>query len=322
MVEFRNLPIFRTGLTLGVLALTTFTGCQTPERKTAMDRMNALEAENSSLRAKSAANSAEAQMAAAQQTQQNLAMIEALSKKIDELNARIAQGATATPATNPATPSTAQAELEKTKAEMQAKMVKMQEDVAKAQATADAAKAAADAQKGGPKDPHKDGSLKGKKLPLAKFIDSNGKLVNLSDYTGQKPVVLVVMMGFYSQGICIYCTQQTADLARNIEQFKQQGAEVLIVYPGGEDHINAFVKTVKEQEKSTDPRFALPFKVLLDVNQDAVKAMNISGDLAHPTSFVLDKDGVVQYQYTGRTPFDRPKFTVLLEELKKLGSGK
>ena len=321
MAWFVNRTLHQTGLVLSALTLPALIGCQTPERQTVMDRMNHLEAENSSLRAKSASNSAEAQMAVAQQQQANLAMIEALNKKIDELNARIAQGGTATPATAPST-AQAQAELEKTKAELNERMAKMQEDVARAQVTADTAKAAAEAQKGGVKDPHKDGSFKGKKLPLAKFIDSSGKLVDVSEFTGKKPVVFIVMMGFYSQGICIYCTKQTADLARNIEQFKSLGAEVMIVYPGGEDHINAFVKTVRDMEKSSDPRFALPFKVLLDVNQDAVKAMNISGDLAHPTTFVLDKDGVVQYQYTGRTPFDRPDYKVVLEEVKKLGATK
>src|SRR5262249_27003065 len=160
---------------------------------------------------------------------------------------------------------------------------------------------------------------KGKKLPLSKFIDSSGKANNLADYAGKKVVVLSIMIGFYSQGVCVYCTRQTADLARVTPELRNLGAEVMVVYPGGGDHIDTCVRAVRDYEKSDDPRFHLPFKVLLDVNQDAVKALNISGDLAHPTTFVLDKEGIVRYQYTGRTISDRPAAKDVVDEVKKLG---
>jgi peroxiredoxin len=130
--------------------------------------------------------------------------------------------------------------------------------------------------------------------------------------------VLTVMKGFYSQGICVYCTRQTSDLAKTTGDIRNLDAEVFVCYPGREEHINAFVRSVRDYEKSDDPRFQLPFKVLLDVDQNAVRALNIAGDLAHPTTFIIDKQGVIQYQYTGRTVSDRPAAKDILEEVKKL----
>src|SRR5438445_131940 len=78
----------------------------------------------------------------------------------------------------------------------------------------EAADAAAKAAAAGPKETQAGRDWKGKKLPLTKFLDSSNTLNNLADYVGKKTVVLCVMKGFYSQGVCVYCTRQTADLAR------------------------------------------------------------------------------------------------------------
>lgn len=196
----------------------------------------------------------------------------------------------------------------------------MEEQLAKAQAQAEAAKLAVLATDKAAKQ-SADPVLKEKSFPITQFVDSTGKLVDLAKYKG-KPLVLSVMKGFYSQGICVYCTRQTADLADNIKSFQDLGCEVLVIYPGRDEHINTFIRSVRDHEKSDDPRYQLPFKVLLDVNLDAVRALNISGDLAHPTSFVLDAEGVVRYQYVGRTMSDRPSVKELIEQARKAGARK
>jgi len=330
--------VFVQALRIGPVAAALFllAGCETPERRSVLDRMDKLQAENSALKASSQTSSTQAQLDAARQRQQDMKVIEALNARIEELSNEIeklklrqgglpAGGETPAPATQPAEAKPdpkVQAELERVKAEAQAQLKKMEEDLAKAQAQAEAAKLAAQAVDQRAKDGGKqEADWKGRKLPVAKFVDAGGKLVDLAGFVGQKTVVLVFMKGFYSQGICVYCTRQTAELAQNAKNFTAAGAEILVVYPGGEDHINAFVKSVREYEKSDDPRFQLPFKVLLDVNQDVVRALKIDGDLAHPTSFILDKDGTVRYQYVGRSLSDRPKAAALLEEAKKLGGG-
>ncbi|HYG74784.1 MAG TPA: redoxin domain-containing protein [Planctomycetota bacterium] len=320
---------------IGTAALLSLCGCQTPERRAVLQRMDRLQIDNSALKARAEAEVAQAKMDSMRQRQQDLLMVEQMNRRFDELNKKIeaiqSQPRSQAPAqpSQPAQPAPVeaskpdpaiQAELERVRAEAQAEMKRMEEELAKAQAKAEAAKLAAQSAEKSPQDAKKDLNLKGRKLPLTKFIDSSGKLVDLGQYIGKNIVVLTVMKGFYSQGICVYCTRQTADFARNQQAFKDAGVEVLVVYPGLEEHINAFVRSVRDYEKSSDPRFQLPFKVLLDVNQDAVRAFNIAGDLAHPTTFIIDKSGTVVYQYVGRTMSDRPTSADILQEVRKLGN--
>ena len=312
--------------------LIVLAGCETPERHSALERMDRMQAENSAIKARAESESAQARVEIVRQRSEDLRIVETLTGRIDALSAKIdtlqsqphAEGPKTEPAKppEPAISAEDKAEIEKTKAEMRKQLQQSEEMLAKAQARIEAAEAAAKAAAAGPKETQAGHDWKGKKLPLSKFIDSSGKPNNLADYIGKKTVVLCIMKGFYSQGVCVYCTRQTADLARAMPDFNKLNAEVLVVYPGGEDHISTFVKTVRDYEKSEDPRFHLPFKVLLDADQDVVKALGISGDLAHPTTFVIGKDGVVQYQYSGRTISDRPAAKDILDEVQKLEGGK
>jgi len=302
-------------------------GCVTPERQSALERMNRLQAENSAIKAKAESEAAQSRMEMVRQRGDDMKVIETLTKRIDDLSAKIDTLKTQPRAEDtkppakvepPAEDPAMKAEIEKNKAEMKLQREQAEEALAKAQARVEAAEAATKAIENAPKETTTEQTLKGKKLPLSKFIDSSGKLTNISDYIGKKIVVLTIMKGFYSQGICVYCTRQTSDLAKFTPDLRNLDAEVFVCYPGREEHINAFVRSVKDYEKSDDPRFQLPFKVLLDVDQNAVRSMNIAGDLAHPTTFIIDKEGVVQYQYTGRTISDRPTAKDIVEEVKKL----
>jgi peroxiredoxin len=337
---FRILPAAVLGLWIG--------GCQTPERKAVRQRLDRIMAENSEVKAHTESQLAQQQIESARQRQDDLKLLESvnaqmlkLNQQMDEMRqqleraeAKRAQSPAAVPAPapevapkdpekkEPPTPAETAAkneELERARAEAKARIAKMEEQLAKAQAQAESAKLAVLATEKSDAQAKADAELKTKAFPITQFVDASGGLVDLSAYKG-KPVVLSVMKGFYSQGVCVYCTRQTSDLADNINAFKELGCEVLVVYPGREEHINTFVRSVREHEKSDDPRFKLPFKVLLDVNLDAVRALNIVGDLAHPTTFVLDADGIVRYQYVGRSMSDRPSVKEVLEQVRKVGA--
>jgi thioredoxin-dependent peroxiredoxin len=312
---------------LPLLVIFILTGCETPERRNVGRRLDKLQLENSGLRAKAATEVADVKLAAVRQRQEDLKLIESMNARFDELAKKIDELKSAAPAPK-VTPDAPQKkpepasdnDLQRARQEMEAKLKEAQATVEKAQAQAETSKLAAvtteNIAAGKKPEP-----IKGKKLPLAKYIDSTGELVDINQYIGKKIVVLAIMRGFASDGICIYCTKQTSELAKNIKEINDLGAEVLVVYPGREEQIEAFVKSIREYEKSTDPRFKLPFKVLLDVNQDVVRVMNIIGDLALPTVFIVDKEGVVRYQHVGRTISDRPPVKTLLDEIKKLGGG-
>jgi hypothetical protein len=50
----------------------------------------------------------------------------------------------------------------------------------------------------------------------------------------------------------------------------------------------------------------------------AVQRFGIEGDLAKPTSLVIDRAGIVQFSYIGKRPDDRPSARALLDELDRL----
>ncbi len=163
-----------------------------------------------------------------------------------------------------------------------------------------------------------DSAWLGKTLPVTRFLDSSGGLADLAEYQDKKNIVLLVMKGFWSQGICVYCTRQASDLSKRIDEIRKLDGEVLMIYPGSQEHINAFVKTVRQYEKSASAEYALPFKILMDVSADAVRALNVTGDLAQPTTMILDKKGIVRYQMTGKVTSDRPSVDTIIAELQKL----
>ncbi|MBA2480340.1 MAG: redoxin family protein [Planctomycetes bacterium] len=153
--------------------------------------------------------------------------------------------------------------------------------------------------------------LLGKTLPQTRFLSSDGEVIDLESYVGQKPVVLVVLRGFAGQ-VCIYCAAQTAALANRIDDIRKLGAEVVVVYPGPAESVPTFLQAVRTLR--TDPP---PVTVALDVSLLLVRALDIEDNLARPTSVVIDRSGKVRYVYVGKTIADRPSVDDLLHEVAK-----
>lgn len=301
--------------------LVLLAGCETPERRAVRQRLDVLQAQNSALQAQSQSASAQSQQSAMAQSKANLETIELLNKRVELLAQQVAAGAQAKP--NPETEQSIkdlQEQIRKSREQQAAAEAQHKGELARMEVRLQNAEAAAKAATLSPKEAKDQSDWQGRALALARFVDSDGKVVDLTAYKGQKQVLLVVMKGFYSQGICVYCSSQASQLKDKTEAIRALGTEVFVVYPGREEHIPAFVRSIKELEKSQDPRFALPFKVLLDLNQDVVRALHIDGDLAHPTTFILDRDGVVRYQYTGRTLSDRPKIDSVIAKIREVAA--
>jgi antitoxin component YwqK of YwqJK toxin-antitoxin module/peroxiredoxin len=153
--------------------------------------------------------------------------------------------------------------------------------------------------------------LVGKPLPQTRFLASDGSILDLSSYVGNKPVVVVVLRGFAGQ-VCLYCASQTAALSNRIDEFHKAGAEVVILYPGAAESVPTFIKAVQSLRK--DPP---PLSIGLDVSLLLVRALGVEDNLSRPSSLILDKQGVVRYAYVGRSIVDRPSADDLLKEVTK-----
>jgi peroxiredoxin len=149
-------------------------------------------------------------------------------------------------------------------------------------------------------------------VPL-KFIDSTGKPQDLSTFHGKKPIVCVYMRGFSGAGLCPYCTAQTASFIKNYAEFTKRGAELLVVFPGSSDKVSDYVAAAQNQAD----KIMMPFPVLLDADFKAVDQLGIRGDLAKPSTYILNKDGDVVFAYVGSTLTDRPSLKSIFSQLDR-----
>ena len=145
-----------------------------------------------------------------------------------------------------------------------------------------------------------------------KFMDRNGKEVNLREFQGKKNVVLVVTRGF-AKFFCPFCSAQTSRLVRNHDEFEKRNAKVIVVFPGDTSKVGEFSEIVGEQSGKSPAE--LPLAIVMDEKLAAVNQLSIQGDLAKPSTFILDVDGNVRFAYVGRSASDRPSLKAMFSKL-------
>ncbi len=153
----------------------------------------------------------------------------------------------------------------------------------------------------------------GQPAPDFELAEARGGKVRLSDVTREKPAVLV----FYRGGWCPICNKQLATLSQDYEKFRQHGAEVLAI-------------SNEEVEKGADllKKIGPPFKLLHDPTSKVIRAygalvrqrdplgvMHRKHDYAHPSVFIVDREGVVRWTYIGRDYKDRPANDLIVSAL-------
>jgi peroxiredoxin len=148
------------------------------------------------------------------------------------------------------------------------------------------------------------------------FRDREGNTVTLADYHKKSNLVLVVMRG-YPNEVCQYCAAQTSRLIRQHSEFARRDAEVLMVFPGPTENLLKFI-AAGEARAGGD---AMPFRLVLDPEFNAVDKLGIRGSLAKPSTYILDKSGRVRFAYVGAYTSDRPSLKCLLEQLDAIQSG-
>lgn len=155
----------------------------------------------------------------------------------------------------------------------------------------------------------------------AELTAPDGRIARVSDYRG-RPVILVFNRGF-AGFVCPYCTTYTAQLATRYDEIRAAGAELLLVYPTRETdeaRVLEFTDAVNEL-LAEEGEGALPFPVFLDRGLAATVRFNITGDITKPSTFILDRDGIVRYAHVGDQPDDRPSVERVLKELQAVAGG-
>ena len=92
-------------------------------------------------------------------------------------------------------------------------------------------------------------------------------------------------------------------MAHDYQSFRDAGIILLMV---SVDSLRR-ARQLAEQTKA-------PFPVLSDVNVDTTVAYDIfESGIAVPSSYIIDRDGIIRWKYIGTSPGDRPSTELLLE---------
>lgn len=126
-------------------------------------------------------------------------------------------------------------------------------------------------------------ATEGQEAPDFSFPTTDGKTARLSDYRGK--VVLVNLWATW----CGPCRMEVPDLVAAYNRYEQRGFTVLAVNQGeGRDDVAAFAG-----------QYGIKFPVLLDPDGRIRMYYPYRGI---PTSFIVDRDGIVRKIWVGTMP--------------------
>jgi thioredoxin-dependent peroxiredoxin len=144
----------------------------------------------------------------------------------------------------------------------------------------------------------------GAKAPDFTLSTPTGKSVTLSTEQGGHSVVLVILRGFPGYQ-CPYCVKQVHDFADHAADFKAKDTRVLLVYPGPPADLDQHAKEFLEKQAG------LPSNIVLVTDPD-YKVTNLYGlrwdaphETAYPSTFILDRNGIVVFEKISHTHGDR-----------------
>jgi len=145
----------------------------------------------------------------------------------------------------------------------------------------------------------------GKPAPDFSLSDMNGKKVTLSEYKGK-----VVILNFWAT-FCGPCKEEMPSLNNLFLAFKKDGLVVLAISTDdSEKPVQSFIKAK-----------SIAFPVLIDKDQQVF--FDRYTVLGLPTTFIIDRDGIIRDKILGDRPWDGPeikaKIGSLLSTSKKNG---
>ena len=156
-----------------------------------------------------------------------------------------------------------------------------------------------------------------KNISELSFVKKDGSRLRLSEYLGKKHVILVFTEGFNGM-LCPFCKTQTSRLIANYDEFKKRNCEIIVVYPGPDDRVEEFIDAALSKEKTQIDK--VPFPIVLDKDFKVTDYFDIHSMHAHPSTYLIDKQGGVKFAYVGKDmTADRPSVKALLEKLDAIG---
>jgi peroxiredoxin Q/BCP len=154
----------------------------------------------------------------------------------------------------------------------------------------------------------------GAKAPNFTLSTPTGNAVRMSRVQRGHDLVLVILRGFPGYQ-CPYCVKQVHDFIDHASEIKAKNAKILLVYPGPpgnlDQHAREFLAKQTELPSNivlvTDPDYAV-------TNQYGLR-WDAPHETAYPSTFILDRKGVIVFEKISRTHGDRLSAQDALEHL-------
>jgi peroxiredoxin len=144
-----------------------------------------------------------------------------------------------------------------------------------------------------------------------------GRPVRLSTLTSEGPVVLIVLRGWNGYQ-CPICTTQIGEFISQADALEAARAHVLLVYPGAADRLLEHA-----EEFTIDKDLPKSFTFIVDPDLVFTSSYGLRwtepGETAYPSTFVIDRGGIVRFAKTSRSHGDRASASEVLEALKSIG---
>jgi peroxiredoxin len=147
-----------------------------------------------------------------------------------------------------------------------------------------------------------------------KMLD--GQSATLSAFTASNQVVLVVLRGWPGYQ-CPICERQVHDFVSAASNFADARARIIMVYPGPAEDLKAHAA-----EFLGNKDWPGDFVFVMDPDYSMVNAYGLRWDApketAYPSTFLLDRKGIVRFAKISHSHGDRTKAADVLKELKAL----
>lgn len=119
----------------------------------------------------------------------------------------------------------------------------------------------------------------GEQLPYFKVKGMDGQFIDMSQFIGRKPVVLVFWTSW-----CGACKAEVPKMNSLVKQFRDKGMEFIAINSGAND--------TEKRARSFMKKTNMAYPVLFDKNQEITYKYGIFG---WPTIIVADRHGIIQY---------------------------
>ena len=154
----------------------------------------------------------------------------------------------------------------------------------------------------------------GMQPPDFALTDQNGRTVRLSDYRGEKSVVLV----FYRGSFCSICIDQIGNLKSLLSDAEKKRVQVIALSMDSREDANGTLIVMSKYPGTAD------FPLLEDRNHEVIDRYGLYNPaefkpgIPYPTTYIINKDGTVTHRFLDPKTYERAtneKIRVALAEI-------